>query len=109
MIQHCFSTGDATLRKVEDHRVLLVFACPECGLAATMHPEVIAEAGAPVCERCDDDMDYSHVCVATRAPETFAELLEAADGCEVGEDNDGQLVIYTGLREDESGRLWRLE
>ena len=88
---------NATLKKVPDETVLLVFACPECGLAATMKPgDELVSGGTPVCERCDGDMDYSHVCVAERPPETIAELMDAASGCEVGEDNDGQIVIYTG-------------
>lgn len=30
-------------------------------------------------------------------------------GAEVGEDNDGQIVIYTGFRENENGNLERMD
>jgi hypothetical protein len=30
-------------------------------------------------------------------------------GAEVGEDNDGQIVIYTGYRESEDGSLVKME
>ena len=33
------------------------------------------------------------------------EVLKDFQNCEVGEDNDGQLVIYTGLRLDENDML----
>lgn len=69
--------------KVDDSAVLLVFACPDCGLAETFNPcEELVTTGTPVCNRCDCDMDYTHVCID---PHGIGEVCE---------DNDGQTVIY---------------
>lgn len=71
--------------KVDDAAVLLVFACPECGLAETFNPcEGLVTTGTPVCDQCDCDMDYTHVCID---PHGIGEVCA---------DNDGQTVIYTG-------------
>lgn len=72
-----------TWKKVNDDAVLLVFACPTCGLAEVFNPcEELVTTGTPVCDQCDCDMDYSHVCLDYR---------------QIGEvcaDNNGQTVIY---------------
>ena len=72
-----------TWTKVDDAAVLLVFACPGCGLAATLNPcEGLVTTGTPVCDQCDGDMDYSHACI------------DYGRVGEVCQDNDGGKVIY---------------
>lgn len=71
--------------KVDDAAVLLVFACPVCGLAEPISPsEEMATNGTPFCTDCECEMDYTHACV------NFSKLGEVCT------DNDGQTVIYTG-------------
>jgi len=71
--------------KIDDAAVLLVFACPACGLAETMNPsDGFTATGTPVCPECVGDMDYTHTCV---------DLHGMGEVCA---DNDGQAVIYTG-------------
>ena len=51
---------------VEESRVLLAFKC-SCGdvdAYAGIHPKRLAQCGTPVCEKCDQEMEYIYTEIA---------------------------------------------
>lgn len=54
-----------TYRKLDPAKTLVVFACGNCGAAATWDGEAADVADdVPACVDCEQPMAYSHVCVS---------------------------------------------
>jgi hypothetical protein len=59
-------TNPAPFAKIPDGDALIVWACGNCGRAATWNNDgsnVDPEAGTPYCEDCEQCMNFEGVCV----------------------------------------------
>lgn len=62
-------SGELVWKKVPAERVMVVFACDECGAAAIWYGNEAADVACevPTCDRCERWMTFSHVCVGEGA------------------------------------------
>jgi hypothetical protein len=43
---------------IDDKYINMIWQCDNCGEKASIHPDFYQENGTPICDRCDNDMDY---------------------------------------------------